>query len=136
MDLLLIEDHPDTAKVFAQVLLRQGHHVEVAGSCAEAAKIFRQNYFDVVLCDIGLPDGDGCDLIRDLLRVRKVKAIAISGYAMREDKQRCKDAGFVAHLTKPVELNAIFKVLEDVECGAYEFPFFDDEDFDLDGATS
>jgi CheY-like chemotaxis protein len=65
-----------------------------------------------------------------------VKAIAISGYGMREDKQRCKDAGFVAHITKPVEMSAVFKVLEDVERGAYEFPLFDENDFDFGGVAS
>src|ERR1700677_3954378 len=108
MDLLLVEDHRDTAKAFEQMLLRRGYHVDIAHTCSEADKIFRQNYFDVVLCDLGLPDGDGCDLLRSLLKVRQVKAVAISAYAMKEDKERCKAAGFVAHLSKPVETQAIF----------------------------
>jgi CheY-like chemotaxis protein len=136
MDLLLVEDHADTAIAFSAMLRLRGYHVEVAHNCKEAAKLFRHNYFDLVLCDLGLPDGDGCDLLRDLMKVRNVRAIAVSAFAMRADKERCKNAGFFAHLTKPVETQVICKVLDDVARGAYEFPLFDQEDFNFGKPTN
>jgi CheY-like chemotaxis protein len=64
--------------------------------------------FDLMISDLGLPDGTGHDLMRQLIaRKRGVKAIALSGYGMEDDVQRSRDAGFIEHLTKPVGIDRL-----------------------------
>ena len=61
-------------------------------------------FFDLLLCDIGLPDGDGWSLLQTLSKNRAITAIAVSGYCSPADVERSKAAGFVAHLAKPFNL--------------------------------
>jgi len=96
------------------LLRRYGHHVHVAGSCAEARRAYVEERFDVVLCDLGLPDGDGCDLLAELFLIRPVPALAITGYGMPHDLQRTQAAGFIAHLTKPVVVDRLRIVLAEL----------------------
>jgi CheY-like chemotaxis protein len=102
--ILLVEDHPDTADVMALLLRQLGHQVQTADTVARATSLLREGEFDLLLSDIGLPDGTGIDLIREVHRLRPIPAIALTGFGMEEDVARCRDAGFVAHLTKPVGL--------------------------------
>jgi two-component system CheB/CheR fusion protein len=70
---------------------------------------------DLVLCDLGLPDGmTGFDVARELRRhteSRSLKLVALSGYGRPEDKDRSEEAGFDAHLTKPVDVKTIGRVV-------------------------
>ena len=77
-----------------------------AHSVAEGLSIAANNEFDVLISDIGLPDGTGLDLMRQLRAKRPVMGIALSGFGMEEDIRRSKQAGFVAHLTKPLDFQA------------------------------
>jgi CheY-like chemotaxis protein len=113
--ILLVEDHHDSAEALARLLQSYGHSVMVADCCKAARDDYRSNSFDVLLLDIGLPDCDGCDLLHELRTIRKVPAIAITGYAMPRETQRCKDAGFVACITKPFDLPQLKQALSQIK---------------------
>jgi len=103
MTILLIEDHTDTRHAIRMWLEMSGHSVieahDVKSGLAAAAV-----FFDLLLCDIGLPDGDGWTLLQTLSEKRSVTAIAISGYCSQADVARSRAAGFKAHLAKPFNL--------------------------------
>jgi signal transduction histidine kinase/CheY-like chemotaxis protein len=106
---LLVEDHPDTAEAMADLLHATGRQVTVAHSVREALGVAEasQGCFDLVLSDIGLPDGTGHDLMRELRRRYNLPGIALTGYGMEEDVERSREAGFVRHLTKPIHLETL-----------------------------
>ena len=85
-----------------RTLGRRGYRVVGASSVAEALQIFRQEQIDVIVSDIGLPDGTGLELMEQVRQIREVPAIALSGYGMESDLTSSKAAGFDEHLTKPV----------------------------------
>lgn len=71
--------------------------------------------FDLMVCDIGLPDGDGCKLYREVVRMgRTPKAIALTGYGMESDIRRCQEAGFHAHVLKPTNIRTLNEVVIEV----------------------
>jgi CheY-like chemotaxis protein len=100
---LLVEDHPDTALQLTRLLKRAGHSVTCVGSVKEGLASARGGEFDILISDLGLPDGTGYDLMRDLARECAIPGIALSGFGMKEDVQHSIDAGFSRHLTKPVD---------------------------------
>jgi PAS domain S-box-containing protein len=119
LDLLLVEDHADTAEAMADLLRSLGHRVTVAGSlaAARAAAEAAGGAFDLVVSDLGLPDGSGLDLMRELSGRYGLKGVALSGYGMEEDVRRSHEAGFSKHLTKPVSLQALKAVLREAGKG-------------------
>ncbi|HKV10902.1 MAG TPA: ATP-binding protein [Thermoanaerobaculia bacterium] len=106
LSILLVEDHPDTAEAMAEVLRLLGHKVTVAGSVAEALDAAQAaaaaSGIELVVSDLGLPDGSGQDLMRELVKRHALPGIALSGYGMEEDVRKSLEAGFTVHLTKPV----------------------------------
>ncbi len=111
--ILLVEDHVDTATAMAELLGELGHEVAVAHSVAEALAVADAR-IDLVLSDLGLPDGNGLDLMRELSSRYGLKGIALSGYGMEEDLRRSREAGFERHLTKPINFQALQAVLKEV----------------------
>lgn len=114
--ILLVEDHPDTARVLTRFLKASGYDVHKAHSLAEARGVLSQWTPDLIVSDLGLPDGSGHELMSELRDAgREIRGIAVSGYGAAEDIQRSEDAGFSLHLTKPVApaalLDAIGQVL-------------------------
>jgi len=110
--ILLVEDHVVTAKMTRMVLTADGHTVETAGDLATALELARQRDFDLLLSDLGLPDGSGHDLIRELrARGHKFPAIALSGYGQEDDVERSQQAGFAVHLTKPASCEAVVQAV-------------------------
>ncbi len=101
--IMVVEDHEDTRRVLARALRRKGFGVTAAGSVAAAAEQFVSNPADLIVCDIGLPDGTGWDLLEKLRPHGPVRAIAISGYGMDHDVKKSREVGFLAHLTKPID---------------------------------
>jgi two-component system, chemotaxis family, CheB/CheR fusion protein len=99
---LLVEDHPDTARVMARLLEGSGHSVRTAHSAASALQLAAAGAFDVVVSDIGLPDATGYELMAQLVARHRMKGIALSGYGSEQDLQRSREAGFAEHLVKPV----------------------------------
>jgi CheY-like chemotaxis protein len=116
--ILLVEDHGVTAKLIKMVLTEEGHTVEMAGDVATALELAGQNGFDLLMSDLGLPDGSGHELMRQLReRGHTFPAIALSGYGLEEDIQRSYEAGFTAHLTKPASREAIVDAIASVTAG-------------------
>ncbi len=109
---LLVKDHPVTAKMMQNVLNANGHVVQWAGDVATALELADRNEFDLLMSDPGLPDGSGHDLMRQLReRGHKFPGITLSGYGQEEDIQPSRDAGFAAHLTKPASREAIVEAV-------------------------
>ncbi len=112
--LLLVEDHQPTLRVLERLLTREGHTVFNASCVAEAMAQAENSAFDLVISDIGLPDGTGIDLMRRLRALYGLRGIALSGYGMDEDILRSREAGFVAHLTKPVDFAQLRRALAEI----------------------
>jgi CheY-like chemotaxis protein len=102
ISILLVEDNEDTLRVMSRLLATYGHRVKTAASMHEALEAAKERP-DLIICDIGLPDGTGWDLMRSLRQQHPVRGIALSGFASDEDVQKSKGAGFVTHLAKPID---------------------------------
>ena len=109
---LLVEDHEPTRSALEKVLARRGCKVAGAASLAEAHALVERpgEKFRLLICDVGLPDGNGCSLMEEL-RTRGVRGIALTGYGTEKDIFRSRSAGFAVHLTKPVDIEALDKAL-------------------------
>ena len=112
--ILLVEDHDDTRRVMSRYLETIGCSVISAATMSRALEIAGAERLDLVIADIGLPDGSGTDLMRDLAARYGLKGVALSGYGMQEDIRRSEEAGFFAHLTKPVDLRRLDEAIRAV----------------------
>ncbi|WP_321914847.1 MULTISPECIES: response regulator [unclassified Paraburkholderia] len=113
LNILLIEDHEDTAEVMSQLMRSGGHEVAVAGSVAGALALTASMAFDLVVSDIGLPDGSGIDFIRAFRAQSTAPAVALTGFGTDDDVRRSVEAGFTAHLTKPVNFEQLERLIEE-----------------------
>ena len=115
---LLVEDHEDSNRSLTLLLRRRGHEVrsahDVQGALAAAADFD----FDVLVSDMGLPDGSGLDVMERLSARRPVFGIALTGFGMESDVQRSAAAGFQHHLIKPVDLNRLDSLIQGAELPA------------------
>ena len=109
----VIENHDDTRQTLSQLLSMLGHEVRCASSMREALAALPEAEPDVVLSDIGLPDGDGWELMERAHLPLGVYAIAMSGYGMSADKERSAAAGFRHHLVKPMDLVKLEALLDE-----------------------
>jgi PAS domain S-box-containing protein len=109
--ILIVDDHRDTLTAMADLLEIFGYAPRTADSVAAALEAAEGERFDLVISDIGLPDGSGLDLMRQLLALYPVRGIALSGFGMEEDLVRSREAGFVEHLTKPIDLAQLERAL-------------------------
>jgi len=112
--ILLVEDHEPTRTALARLLTRRDYQVMTAISVAEARTLARGEKFDLVVSDIGLPDGNGYSLMSELRDDYGLKGIALTGYGMEQDVLRGQNAGFVVHLIKPVRIESLEKALSEV----------------------
>jgi CheY-like chemotaxis protein len=111
VDVLVVDDDPETREVLRVVLGFEGARVTTAPSVADAVAAIEQRWPDVLVSDIGMPGEDGYDLIRrvrglEALSGRHLPAIALTAYAAAEDRRRTLRAGYDTHLAKPVEASA------------------------------
>jgi CheY-like chemotaxis protein len=110
--ILVVEDEPATRRLMARLLSGLGHTVTTAGTIATALEA---GEYDLIVSDIGLPDGSGLDLMRRVVSRRgPVPAIALTGYGMEEDIRRSQEAGFTAHLTKPIDFAKLEAMIRQV----------------------
>jgi signal transduction histidine kinase len=109
---LLIEDHLDTVKALRELLSELSCEVFAVGSLKEAMAAAQENSFDLVLSDLGLPDGSGLDLMRQLRDRHGLSGIAVSGYGTEQDLKQAREAGFVDHLVKPITFERISEAIE------------------------
>src|SRR5438874_6148083 len=109
LQLLVVDDHPQTLRVLSSLLRKQGHKVLTAECVQTAIKLLEDEHFDGLISDIGLPDGNGCDVMRAAKARQSLVGIALSGFGMEEDVRRSIDAGFDHHLTKPIDFQELEK---------------------------
>jgi CheY-like chemotaxis protein len=107
----VVEDHSDTLQALSRLLNYFGHDISTADDARSALDMINSKQFDVVVCDIALPDGNGYDVIVEAKRKGAVKAVAISGFAASDDIERGRKAGFDFHLAKPVDFHELRSVL-------------------------
>lgn len=108
---LLVEDHVPSRDALAHLLKRRGYQVTAAGSLGEARECAEREKFDLLISDIGLPDGSGNELMAEFRERYGLRGIALTGYGMEQDVVKSQMAGFVAHLTKPVRLESLEQAL-------------------------
>jgi CheY-like chemotaxis protein len=111
--ILLVDDHLDTALAMRKLLERLGYRISIANTLAEAVTSYQVDPVDLVISDIGLPDGSGLELIRQLNAMRPVTGIALSGFGMEDDVRKSKEAGFYEHLTKPVNFQRLHALIRE-----------------------
>jgi PAS domain S-box-containing protein len=112
--ILLVEDHADTARVMERVLSAMGHTVFTATCVHDAVGIINNTAYDLLISDIGLPDGTGLDVVRASRAHHQVPAIAVTGFGMDADIARTREAGFDAHVTKPVDIYRLSDLIDTV----------------------
>jgi signal transduction histidine kinase/CheY-like chemotaxis protein len=114
--ILLVDDHEDTCTGMRMILERRGYHVDVAHSMTTALEVADDFPFELVISDLGLPDGSGFDLMRELRRRHgeSLRGIALSGFGMESDIERSMEAGFEVHLIKPVNIERLAEILREV----------------------
>ena len=110
--ILLVEDHQDTRRTLSRLLTHFGHNVVTADNVEGAMNIIGSDNIDVVLCDIGLPDGSGYEVAAQARTKGHIKAIALTGFGTEQDVKRSKDAGFDFHLVKPLNFQELQSVLD------------------------
>jgi PAS domain S-box-containing protein len=108
--ILLVEDHQDTSEMLAMLLEMHGYHVVVARSVREARELAVDGC-DVLISDIGLPDGSGLDVLRQIAPGGGLPAIALSGFGSADDQRRSYEAGYRIHLTKPVDVTMLLDAI-------------------------
>ncbi len=115
MDILLVEDDADSASVLRRLLERHHYAVAIAGCAAEARWACGNKRFDLLICDIGLPDENGWSLMPDLRDRYGLKGIALTAFAAPADFDKSRQAGFAAHLTKPLSVEALLAAIRDAD---------------------
>jgi signal transduction histidine kinase/ActR/RegA family two-component response regulator len=114
LHILLVEDHLDTAQAMSELLASMGHRVTVTGTIAASLAAAARGDVDLVLSDLGLPDGQGSELMRILAARHHLRGIALSGYGMEDDIARSREAGFALHITKPVSLETLRTAIQQI----------------------
>ena len=105
--ILLTEDNKSTALVMTRFLKKLGHDVKIAYNVKEAKDLAAANKFDMVISDVGLPDGTGFELMSSLKAVYGMRGVCVTGYGMDDDIKMSKEAGFDIHVVKPVDMQAL-----------------------------
>jgi len=118
LNILIVEDHDNTATVMSKLLRHNGHEVVTASTVRQALEVLRTTPLDLLVSDLGLPDGNGFQVMRELAKISDAKGIAISGYGMEEDLERSSRAGFSAHLTKPIDVQKLQETIQQVTTAA------------------
>lgn len=97
----IVENHADTVRYLSRYFEQLGHSVDTAADLSTALQRFKPTDCDLLISDIGLPDGDGWELLRRLGGARDFFAVAMSGCGAHADKARSREVGFRHHLLKP-----------------------------------
>ena len=117
LSIFLVENDEDTLKYFRMFLEDVGHKVQEAQTLADALLAIPTAGCDVLICDVGLADGTGWELLQKLREgglAHPPYMIAMSGYGMNADRARSATAGFRHHLLKPIDVDDVEKLLEEV----------------------
>jgi len=98
--IFLVEDHSDTARSVKRYLEAYGYSVELASDVRSALRVGSETEFDLLICDLHLPDGTGWDVMEKLSARRPIRGIAFSAYNNTEHRRRSKKVGFADHIVK------------------------------------
>jgi signal transduction histidine kinase len=118
LDVLIVEDSPDTLMLLSTIFRREGANVTTAASASQALTRAADKRPHIIVSDIGMPEVDGYQLLeqlRILPGLSNVPAIAISGYASEEDRERALAAGYLALVAKPIDIEALFTLIQDLK---------------------
>lgn len=121
LEVLIVEDSPDTLLLLSTIFRREGAHVATASSAAEALSRAITNRPHIIVSDIGMPDVDGYQLLEQLRLLpdmSDVPAIAVSGYASEEDRERALAVGYLALVPKPIDVDVLFGMIHDLKAPA------------------
>jgi CheY-like chemotaxis protein len=110
--ILVVEDHSDTAVAMKAALEDRDEDVRVAGDIGSAVAMHRERPADLLITDVGLPDGDGISLLSVLGEIHPLRGIVVSGYGMEADVRRSRDAGFATHLIKPFNVSRLEEAID------------------------
>jgi len=114
---LVVDDNPDITEMLAAVLRHAGYTVSTADSATGALAAALAKRFDVVVSDIGMPGMNGYELaqaLRAFPQYRAVRMVAVTGFAMYDDRDRALEAGFDTHLSKPIDPAALTQAIRGI----------------------
>src|SRR5438045_7727307 len=114
LQILVVEDHGDTRRVLTGLLGHFGHSLSAADNVPRALAFLRAKHFDAIVSDLSLPDGSGCDVIREAKRRQHLTGVALTANDEQDDIMRGRAAGFDYHLTKPIDFAQLRDVLEQI----------------------
>lgn len=112
---LVVDDVSDVTEMLSVLMTHAGYQVSTASSAYEALELARENHFDVIISDIGMPEMNGYELaeaLRSLPGYELVPMVAVTGYSMFDDRSRSLKAGFNEHVTKPIDPRAFLNLIE------------------------
>jgi hypothetical protein len=109
-----VEDHYDTRYILSRLLQHFGYYVDSAENYRSASDLLATFQFNVLVSDIGLPDGNGFDLVKEAKQRQSLVSIALTAYSSRTDVKRGKDAGFDHYLCKPCDISELRTILNEV----------------------
>jgi two-component system CheB/CheR fusion protein len=113
--ILFVEDHHATRVALSKLLGLYGYDLTTADCCATALRVAHAQPFELLIADVGLPDGDGWNLLEQMrVRYPLLRGIVMSGFAMPADVRHTQLAGYARHVTKPVDAEALRAVIEEV----------------------
>jgi CheY-like chemotaxis protein len=112
---LVVDDVSDVTEMLSVLMTHAGFEVSTASCAADAIALARENHFDIVISDIGMPGMNGYELaeaLRSLSGYETVPLVAVTGYSMFDDRNRSLTAGFNEHVTKPIDPRAFLELIE------------------------
>jgi CheY-like chemotaxis protein len=112
---LVVDDVADVTEMLSVLMTHAGYEVTTASNAHQAIALARENQFDVIISDIGMPEMNGYELaraIRLLPGYKTVPMVAVTGYSMFDDRNRSLTAGFSEHVTKPIDPRAFLELIE------------------------
>ena len=115
--ILVVDDHHDTTRFLTRLLAGDGHRATAAEGFHAALAAAEAERFDVMVCDIGLSDGDGCERLARVSAMYPIKSVAVTGYGTPSDLHRFESAGFDRWLMKPVSFTKLREAIEGVAAG-------------------
>jgi len=108
---LLVDDQPDSTRTLSLLLRASGYQVQTAATVASALQLAAAESFDLIVSDIGLPDASGYELMEQIRELYGIKGIALTGHGMDDDLRRSRQAGFAAHVVKPVNVEELENIM-------------------------
>jgi CheY-like chemotaxis protein len=114
---LVVDNDVDNLDIVELIIAEHGGTVRSATSGREVLEVLRTWRPDVILLDISMPEMDGYDLLAAIRRepaLRSIPAVAVTAHGYARDKQRSEDAGFVRHITKPIDIETLIRVIAEL----------------------